>query len=213
MCSSGPVPASSSRMFLRRYYDEHARQYDGWMASYDRWMLGDGRARLCAHAKGRTLEVAVGTGLNLPHYPGDVELAGIDDSPAMLAIARCRATEVGRTVALEQGDAHDLPFPDRSFDTVVTTLFLSSAPDPVRAASEMFRVTASGGRLLCIDHVRSACVPVRLLELAVSRLARTRTGVDLRHNPLDYLTGLGFTLDDVKHAKLGFIQTIVASRP
>lgn len=220
MCSSKrarvpdpSVPDASSKSFLRRYYDEHARHYDGWMASYDRWMLGDGRARLCARAAGRTLEVAVGTGLNLRHYPDSVEVTGVDYSPEMLAVARRRAAELGRAVALEEGDAHHLAFRDGSFDTVVTTLFLSSAPDPVGAASEMFRVLAEGGRLLCIDHVRSERLPVRLIERGVSRTVLRRTGVDLRRNPLDYLAEVGFALEHLTHAKLGFIQTIVAGRP
>lgn len=76
---------------LRRYYEQSAAAYDGWMRHYDPAMLGDGRARLCARASGRTLELAVGTGLNLPHYPRDVDLTGIDLTPAMLDHAGRRA--------------------------------------------------------------------------------------------------------------------------
>jgi hypothetical protein len=54
---------------LQTYYDANASRYDTWMRSYDRFMLGDARQRLCALANGRTLELAVGTGLNLALRP------------------------------------------------------------------------------------------------------------------------------------------------
>jgi hypothetical protein len=76
----------------------------------------------------------------------------------------------------------------------------------------MLRVLRRGGQLLCIDHVRSARRAVRIVERAVSRPVLSRTGVDLRRNPLDYLARLGFALDEVHHARLGFIQTIIASK-
>ncbi len=49
---------------LRRYYDQSAADYDRWMRVYDRWLLGDGRRRVCSRAHGRTLELAIGTGLS-----------------------------------------------------------------------------------------------------------------------------------------------------
>jgi SAM-dependent methyltransferase len=57
-----------------------------------------------------TLEVAIGTGLNLPHYPPTARLTGVDLSPEMLEIAAQWAAELGREVALREGDALDLPF-------------------------------------------------------------------------------------------------------
>jgi len=67
------------------------------------------------------------TGRNLPFYPRRIQLTGIDFSPAMLEIARDRAAELGVNVALIEGDAQDLPFADRRFDTLVCTLALRAA--------------------------------------------------------------------------------------
>jgi SAM-dependent methyltransferase len=77
---------------------------------------------------GRTLEVAVGTGLNLLFYPADVELTGIDFSSAMLGAARRRAGQLGRAVGLREADAQALPFPDACFDTAVCTFSLCAIP-------------------------------------------------------------------------------------
>jgi ubiquinone/menaquinone biosynthesis C-methylase UbiE len=65
------------------------------------------------------LDIAVGTGLNLPHYPDGVRLTGIDFVPAMLDIARRRAVELGRPVELRLGDAQALEFEAATFDTVL----------------------------------------------------------------------------------------------
>jgi ubiquinone/menaquinone biosynthesis C-methylase UbiE len=67
------------------------------------------------------LEVAIGTGRNLPYYPPGIRLTGVDFSPAMLQLARRQADRLGRTVDLRLGDAQTMQLPDASFDTVVCT--------------------------------------------------------------------------------------------
>ena len=128
----------------RRYWDKASASYDKQMRFYDR-LLADSRPWVCAQATGDTLEVAVGTGLNLPFYPAEVELTGVDLSPAMLGIAQTRARQLGRVVDLHEADAQALPFPDASFDTVVCTFSLCAIPDERRAVSEMTRVLRPAG--------------------------------------------------------------------
>src|SRR2546429_1430137 len=122
---------------LRRRWDRQAGSYDRSMTGADRYFFGDTRQWLCAQAVGAVLEVAIGTGLNLPHYPHDVRLTGVESSPGMLAIARRRAADLGREVDLREGDAQALDFPDGSFDTVVCSFSLCAIPDDRRALSEM----------------------------------------------------------------------------
>lgn len=198
--------------WLRRYYERYAASYDGWMRYYDRAMLGDGRRRLCARTRGRTLELAVGTGLNLVHYPCDVELTGIDLTPAMLGIAARRAQQLGREVTLQRGDAHALEFPDNHFDTVVATLLLSTIPDCRRAASEAWRVLKPGGGLLLLDHVRSPVAPVRWAERLLDPLLARFTGVHLLRDPLDYLGAVGFTVERCARSRGGIIEAVVARK-
>ena len=112
---------------VREIFDASAAQYDKGMAFNEKLFCGDGRAWACSHARGQVLEIAIGTGRNLPFYPADVEITGIEISPAMLEIARQRAQGLGRQVELVIGDAQALPFPDQRFDTVVCTLSLCSS--------------------------------------------------------------------------------------
>ncbi len=123
-----------------RYWDKHSRSYDRQMGWLDRVLFADTRRWVCGQASGQVLEVAVGTGLNLCHYPDGVQLTGIDLSPAMLRIAHQRAAQLGRTVDLRLGDAQALEFPDACFDTVVCTFSLCAIPDHRRALTQMIRV-------------------------------------------------------------------------
>jgi len=175
-------------------------------------MLDDGRERLCARARGQTLEIAVGTGRNLAFYPPGVGLTGIDLGPAMLAIAAQRARELGREVELRLGDAHALEFPDNHFDTVVATLFFSSVPDERRAATEVWRVLRPGGRLLLLDHVRSPIASVRWAERLLNPLMVRFTCNHLLRDPLDYLGSVGFVIEHCARSKLGIIEEVVARK-
>src|SRR5229473_2452557 len=89
---------------LRRYWDKSAKSYDREMALFERLLLADGRQWACSQASGDVLEVAIGTGRNLPFYPPDIRLTAVEFSPAMLEIARKRAVDVGREVDLRLGD-------------------------------------------------------------------------------------------------------------
>src|SRR5258705_2922816 len=112
------MPVSSSReRRLRRFWDRHADTYDQTMTIAERRYFRDTRPWLAGQAAGETLEVAIGTGLNLPYYPAGVRLTGIEWSPSMLAVAARRAPSVGLDPDLRTGGAQGLPFPDRPFDT------------------------------------------------------------------------------------------------
>jgi ubiquinone/menaquinone biosynthesis C-methylase UbiE len=182
------------------------------MEVYDPLLLGDGRARVCARATGQTLEIAIGTGLNLPFYPRDVQLTGVDLSPAMLAVAGRRARDLGREVDLRLGDALALDFSNDHFDTVVATLFLSSAPDDRQAAAEAWRVLRPGGQLLLLDHARSPITPVRWGERLLYPPMVRLTGSHLLRDPLDYLGAIGFTIERHDRSKWGIVTEIVARK-
>src|SRR6266571_8684251 len=107
-----------------RLYEKEARKYDREMNFFDRLLFAGGREWVCAQAVGEVLEIGIGTGRNLPYYPADMRLTGIELSPAMLELAHARARDLGREVDLRIGDAQALEFPDQSFDTVVCTLSL-----------------------------------------------------------------------------------------
>ena len=132
-----------------------AALYDPFFWLSERAGLAARRRALVQQAGGRVLEIGAGTGLNLRHYPGDVELVLTEPEAAMADRLRDRVTELGRPATIVLAGAEALPFADHEFDTVVSTLVLCTVPDQQAALREIHRVLRPGGRLLFMEHVRS----------------------------------------------------------
>ncbi|GAA3041000.1 class I SAM-dependent methyltransferase [Streptosporangium longisporum] len=198
---------------LRRYWDRQAGSYDRRMALAERRFFADTRPWLCGQATGETLEVAVGTGLNLAHYPGDVRLTGVEWSVPMLAVARRRADDLGREADLRHGDARSLSFGDESFDTVVCTFALCGIPDERVALAEMARVLRPGGTLLLADHVASSSWPVRVLQGLLDAVSVPTAGEHYRRRPIREVRAMGFTVERHERFKAGVIERFSARKP
>ena len=128
------------------------------------------RRELLGTARGRTLEIGGGTGLNLAHYPSDLtELIVAEPEAPMRKRLQRRAARAGRRVRVLDAPAERLPLEDASIDTVVSTLVLCTVEDPAAALGEIARVLRPDGRLLFIEHVRSDS---RVLAWCQDRLAR-----------------------------------------
>jgi len=168
---------------------------------------------VCSRAEGDILEIAVGTGRNLTHYPPRARLTGIELSPEMLAIAKRRANDSGIDADLRLGDAQALEFPDSSFDSVVCTLALCTIPDDAKAVAEVRRVLRPGGRFLLVEHVRSPVTAVRIGERLIEPLS-IRFGADhLTREPLEHLRAEGFEIEELERSKLGIVERIAARKP
>lgn len=197
---------------VRRYYASAAGEYDLRLDFAERFMFGNGRAWVCQRAQGDVLEIAVGTGRNLPYYPQEVQMTGIDLSPEMLAVARRRAEALGRDVDLRIGDAQSLDFPDASFDTVVVTLGLCTIPDPQAAVLEASRVLRPGGRLLLWEHVRSPVLPVRLFQRLLNPACVRWHADHLLREPLEYIEAAGFTVEQIERHRWGVVEQAAARK-
>src|SRR6266511_1944643 len=191
---------------LRRYWDRHARNYDKQMAFWERRLFGDGRQWVCAQATGDVLEVAIGTGRNLPFYAQGIRLIGVDFSPAILQLARRQADRLGRTVDLRLGDAQALELPDASFDTVVCTFSLC-------AIAEMKRVLRPGGRLLLLNHVAGTSRRVRTVQWLLEQVTRPLNEEHLLRRPLLQVQAEGFQIERAERFKLGIVERLAARKP
>ena len=197
---------------IRVIYEKDAPKYDRSMGFYERFLLGGARQWACARAEGEVLELAVGTGLNLPLYRPDVRLTGIEFSPAMLALAKQRAVELNLEVDLRLGDAEALEFGDASFDTVICTYALCTIPDDRKAVSEAHRVLRPGGKLILAEHVRSPLWVIRAGQRLLEPLMVRFEADHLLREPLDHVRAEGLVVDELERTGLGIVERLAAHK-
>jgi phosphatidylethanolamine/phosphatidyl-N-methylethanolamine N-methyltransferase len=155
--------------FVARVYENLAWAYDFTFGP----TLHPGRVhaiqRMGIRSGEHVLEVGVGTGINASLYPRDCAVTGIDLSGSMLDKARERVArkEISNVRLLEM-DAADLKFADGTFDIVYAPYLISVVPDPVAVAREMRRVCRPGGRIIFLNHFRSANPALAWVERIIS---------------------------------------------
>jgi ubiquinone/menaquinone biosynthesis C-methylase UbiE len=143
----------SSRPWARAF----ALAYDPFLWAGEHGGVRSLRKELVGHARGHTVEIGAGTGLNLRHYPeGLDELVLAEPDPHMHARLAKRVRRTRRTAEVVDAPAERLPFPDRSVDTIVSTFVLCTVADPELALDEIARVLRPGGQFLFLEHVRAS---------------------------------------------------------
>jgi phosphatidylethanolamine/phosphatidyl-N-methylethanolamine N-methyltransferase len=143
--------------FVEGTYEKLAKVYDVMFGP----ILHPGRLlaleRMGITPGNRVLEVGVGTGINTPLYPRTCRVTGIDLSAPMLEKARKRVSRKGLTnVRLMEMDAAHLKFPDETFDIVYAPYLVNCVSDPIGVVNEMKRVCKRGGKIVIVNHFRSA---------------------------------------------------------
>ena len=186
-------------------WDSRARFYDIFEGSDLR--RGPAKAALFREMAGRVLFVAVGTGLDVKHFPPEREIVAIDISDEMLRRAAPRCRCYAGNLRLARADALNLCFPDDSFDTVVTSCTMCSAPNPGRALEELYRVLRPGGKLLMFEHVRSRN-QIFGLTLDLMTLFTRRNGTEMNRHTLETAIAAGFRITKVESVFLDIILSI-----
>ena len=154
------------------------------------------RQRIIPAARGRVLEIGIGSGLNLPFYSGQVSaLVGIDPSARLVDMARKAARDMPFDVRLETRSAEVLAFDDGHFDTVVSTWTLCSIPDVEAALVEMRRVLKHDGELIFMEHGVSKDGGVAAWQRRVDPIWTRFAGGCHVNRPIDVLIeGAGFEI-------------------
>lgn len=162
--------------------------------------LGRYRRQIVPQARGRVLEIGIGSGLNLPFYGNAAEtILGLDPSAALLSMARRRAGEAGVRTDLLLGSASDIPLEDATLDTVVMTWTLCSLPDPLAALREMRRVLKPAGALLFVEHGLSPESTVARWQHRLTPLWRRISGGCHLDRKIDDLIGMaGFEVAELR---------------
>ncbi|WP_456421751.1 class I SAM-dependent methyltransferase [Thermococcus sp.] len=166
------------------------------------------RERLISMAKGRVLELGVGTGLNLPLYRNVEEVVGVDISEKMLEKARKKRAKVRTT--LIRTDARKLPFPDESFDTVVSTFFLCVLPEKRGVIGEIRHVLKPDGVLLAMECSPPSNPLFKAFLSGISAITGRITGTDFREDIPELLRKNSFEVEEERLVN-GAVRLIRAS--
>jgi ubiquinone/menaquinone biosynthesis C-methylase UbiE len=195
---------------LSAKYDRFARWYDYAEGVLDILGVKRLRRRVLSEASGKVLEVAVGTGKNFRYYR-DCQIIGVDLSSEMLKVARNRAAKLSMRVSFLVADAEALPFADKSFDAVVSSLSTCTFPNPVAALEDMARVCRTSGKILLLEHGRSDREWLgRWQDRHADQFAKP-LGCHWNREPLDFARKAGLMVNREQRLFFGIFYQIEAS--
>jgi ubiquinone/menaquinone biosynthesis C-methylase UbiE len=202
---SDPEIRTVSTELTKARYNRIAPLYN-YIEAIPEMMFKPWRKRLLAKAKGKILETGVGTGKNFPHYPPGANVTGIDIAERMLVFSRRKASDLGLSFDLSEGDVQNLNFPDNSFDTAVATFVFCSVPEPVQGLRELRRVVKPSGRILLLEHVRIDKPIIGWLMDRMNPWVVRIMGANINRQTIENVTKAGLRIESVEH--LGLMKMV-----
>jgi len=202
--SDNEVRAVSTELTKTRY-NRIAPLYN-YIEAIPEMMFKPWRKKLLARAKGKILEIGVGTGKNFPHYPSGASVTGIDIAERMLVFARKKASTLGLSFDLSEGDVQSLHFPDNTFDTAVATFVFCSVPDPVQGLRELRRVVKPSGQILLLEHVRIDKPIIGWIMDRLNPWVVRIMGANINRRTLENVQKAGLHIESVEH--LGLMKMV-----
>jgi len=202
---SDPEIRTVSTELTKARYNRIAPLYN-FIEAIPEMMFKPWRKKLLAKAKGTILEIGVGTGKNFPHYPSGASVTGIDIAERMLVFSRKKASDLGLSFDLGEGDVQNLNFPDNSFDTAVATFVFCSVPDPVQGLRELRRVVKPSGRILLLEHVRIDKPIIGWLMDRLNPWVVRIMGANINRRTLENVQKAGLRIESVEH--LGLMKMV-----
>ena len=186
------------------------------LAGFDRW-----RALATDGLAGRVVEIGFGSGLNVSHYPSDVDVV-LAVEPAMVArrMAERRIAPSPVPVTFVGLDGQHIPLDDASCDAALFTFTLCTVPDPEQALSELWRVVRPGGAVHFLEHGLSPEASVAKWQCRIEPLHRRLAGgCHLTRDPTTLVERAGFVMErhEQRYARgfkyLSWLTVGVATKP
>lgn len=172
--------------------------YDAFMARTERACLGAWRRELLGQLRGSVLEIGAGTGANLVHYPEALDRLVLTETDEHMLRRLARNPGAQGRAEIVPASAAALPFPDASFDVVVSTLVLCTVPDPERALAEVHRVLRPSGAFVFLEHVAADGASRRAWQRRTEPLwSRLAEGCHVTRDTRAAIANAGFGFDSL----------------
>jgi ubiquinone/menaquinone biosynthesis C-methylase UbiE len=158
------------------------------------------RQKVVPLAKGKVLDIGIGSGLNIPFYNSDQidKVIGIDPSYELIELAKELANDSKASIELVIGSAESIPYPDNFFDTVLVTYTMCTIPNVAIANKEMWRVLKDDGRLIFCEH---GLAPDKKISKWQNRIdpfwGKIAGGCHLNRNIQKLITDAGFSFESL----------------
>ena len=195
---------------LEKQFDRTSRFYDWIDWPFERFRYRKIRQRIWKGLSGKILDAGVGTGSNIPFYPENQQVFGIDLSAGMLERAKAKASSLGKNVDLQKMSVYHTPFSDGTFDAVVATFLCCVVDQPVLAARELKRICKKDGKIYFLEYVLSKKPVRRFIQKMVTPYTRFMFGVDFTQDTLATLQKEGFQIIQEKNITGDVLKLIVA---
>jgi ubiquinone/menaquinone biosynthesis C-methylase UbiE len=209
-------PNSEQTHFTKKRYNTTSVIYNlmEWPVEkvwYKKW-----RQKLWQQIHGpKVLEIGVGTGKNIPYYPEDIEITGIDLSSGMLKRAHKLLSDHAKDrITLREMDAQQMDFPDNTFNEVVATFVFCSVPDPVLGLKEALRVTKPAGKLYLLEHMKPEQSFLAGIMEKLDTPIHYLSGVHIARQTVANVEKAGWKIEQVRDLTAkGIFKQIEASKP
>ena len=158
------------------------------------------RQKIVPLAKGKVLDIGIGSGLNIPFYNSDKidQVIGIDPSHQLIDLAKDLANKSRISIDLVIGSAESIPYPDNFFDTVLVTYTMCTIPNVAMANKEMWRVLKDDGKLIFCEH---GLAPDKKISKWQNRIdpfwSRIAGGCHLNRDIQKLITDAGFSFESL----------------
>jgi ubiquinone/menaquinone biosynthesis C-methylase UbiE len=198
-------------MMERPRYTRIARFYDLLDLPFEHWRYRPIRRILFRRVRGAVLDAGVGTGRNMPFYPGGSEVVGIDLSPRMLERARRRKERLNADVELREADVRATGFADHRFDFVIATFLFCVLEDgdQLPALSELRRICKPGGEIRLLEYTYSTRPVKRFVMRLWAPWVRLVYGAAFDRHTERYVTAAGLRLVEERFVFEDIIKLLV----
>lgn len=203
---------SNAAKETRDKWDKAAATFDIMGSRGPEWRWEPAKRELFSHMQGKILFLALGTGLDIPFFPPEQDIVGLDISPKMLSKAVPRVAAYKGSIELLELDVHDMTFTENSFDQIYTSCTFCSVPNPVGGLKALYKVLKPGGELRMFEHTGSRYFPFNVMMNLMTKVTQA-IGPDMNRPTVANVKLAGFEIKEINNLYLDVVKTISAIKP